>query len=224
MPGKTGPFYNVFWIAQRLAREPGRSKFDLDEAHHLGRDMFDWFTRDELAEQEAVLEFEEPGRFISVAQAKEERGETWEELDWYLFYAVVALPSPTLKRFLERCGHAGVPRLLRELGLDAQERIPEASAADTTNTRSSPLRLAAEKQATKKDSAAGGDLDRAICNALDNGVDPPRNVRWVRFAEDIVRALGKDPKKPDWGHGPKTIERRTKEIQQQRRNATKQDI
>src|SRR5262249_46092821 len=71
----------------------------------------------EFAEEEVVVQYGEPSRIGSIADAKQDavlRGMEWTDVDPTLFYAGVALTEPATKRFVRGCGLAGATRVLLE--------------------------------------------------------------------------------------------------------------
>lgn len=114
-PEHPGPFY-ISEIAQKLARQPGRLGFDLDEAHRIAGDIYDWYARGKFSEQEIVARYGDPPRFGPIARAEEarQRGKGWQEIDLGLWYAAIALTRTGAKRYVEGCGLAGAARLLSE--------------------------------------------------------------------------------------------------------------
>lgn len=116
MPARSGPLY-VFEIAEALARQPGRSKTDPDEARRIAQEMFGQFQRGEFGEKEVIVQYGDPARFLTIAEARANRishGRPWVEVDLNLWYAAVALTYPAAQRFIERCGLLGAKRLLDE--------------------------------------------------------------------------------------------------------------
>jgi hypothetical protein len=111
-----GSFY-VFEIAHKLARHPGHLEWDWDEAHRIGSDMYDWYMGNKFGDREVLANYEDSSSLVPIAEIKEQarqRGRAWDEVDPGLFYAAFALTSAAAKRYIEGCGPAGAPRLLRE--------------------------------------------------------------------------------------------------------------
>jgi hypothetical protein len=132
VPARLGPFY-VFEIAEALARQPGRLKFDRDEAHRIGDHMFGAFERGEFGPDEAVVCFGKPPKMGPIARAKEEAKRTgyeWIDIDPNLWYRAAALTYPAAKRYVESCGLASAPRLLGEWFSDAPRERPTPEKLD----------------------------------------------------------------------------------------------
>jgi hypothetical protein len=118
---RIGPFY-VHEIARALAREPGRAKFDSDEARLIADHMFLAFEHGEFCEKEVVVSHGSPPRIGTIPQAKDEasaRGYQWIDIDPNLWYAGVALTYAAAKRYIESCGFAGAERVLLDWFADA---------------------------------------------------------------------------------------------------------
>jgi hypothetical protein len=106
---------------------------------------------------------------------------------------------------------------------DSAVRAPDAQPAAPPEPQQ-PQSLPGDDQIPspvqpEPDKGNGDDRDKAIVAALRDYGEPPKEIRWEKFSAVVQKACGYDPKKPPWGYGPKTIERRTRVIFAHRRNA-----
>jgi len=109
-----------------LAREPGRFTPDRDEARLVVEDLFDWYERGEFDPSDVLVPISDPPYFLPVlsfvesTQDPQERTARVQEIHNLRIVEFLILRRPALKLYLSRCGHAGAPRLWRELGFDAE--------------------------------------------------------------------------------------------------------
>lgn len=76
---RPGPFY-IIEIAWAVARRPGRTEVDLEEAYRITDDIAEWYLRGELGDDEVVAQVGPPPILRSLAELKEDaqrRGEIW---------------------------------------------------------------------------------------------------------------------------------------------------
>jgi hypothetical protein len=156
-------------LARSLARLPGRLEFDREEAVRIATDIAERYLRGEFADEEVVAMAGDPPRFIPYVHTGEYRAGT---INANLWYAAVALTPPAVRRYLERCGLAGAPRVLAEwFGLvqpqpagdppkrarRRDEKRPEIIAALPRLINSSEWKDAADKERCR---AVERELDR----------------------------------------------------------------
>ena len=139
MPGRPGPFV-CGQIALALARQPGRLEIDEDEAYRILNQIIACWEHREFAQDEVVVLFGEPPQLQPldlVLEHAKQRGEPldlWPRREWR---DGIMLTATAARRYLEGCGLAGAPRILREWfsGVLASEPASVRGAAHAPENR-----------------------------------------------------------------------------------------
>jgi hypothetical protein len=130
MRARLGPFY-IYDLARAIARLPGRTEVDEQEAIRITDDIAEWYLRGEFHDDEVVAYAGEPPALRSLAEIKDDarrRGENWHlsQPEWR---AVYFLTAPAARRYLQGCGLVGGPRVLRDWFGAAEAEIPAAGGS-----------------------------------------------------------------------------------------------
>ena len=128
MRTRPGSFY-IQDLARAIARLPGRAEVDEEEARRIAEDMAEWYLRGEFRDDEVLVLTGHPPRHRPLAEVVEGAWrDTLPILEWR---ATVFLTASAVRRYLEGCGYAGAPRVLREwLGDSPKRRKPTADELD----------------------------------------------------------------------------------------------
>jgi hypothetical protein len=110
-------------IARALARLPGRAQVDEEEARQIAADMAEWYLHGLFCNDEVLVLTVNPRKHQPLAEVVE--GAWRPDLPILMWSATVFLTAPATRRYLEGCGMAGAPRLLRELFGAAEVPTPE---------------------------------------------------------------------------------------------------
>jgi hypothetical protein len=196
MPVRPGPFY-IFEIAQALTRQPGDIAIDRDKARAISDEMFDMYERGEFREEEVVVRYGNPPRIGTIAEAKKDAGDSWDEIHPNFWYAAVALTYPAAKRYVESCGLAGAERLLKQWFTEAATPDPMPPEPQGVSDNASDVEAAAPVTGKRKP----GPEPKLRTNLCGKMLD---DLRSGRHTPETLRATKMSALSSEYGASPNT--------------------